>query len=111
VHVKPEFIEAFIHATLENARQSLLEPGVDQFDVLQQESDPSKFLLMEGYKDESAPARHKETTHYHIWKHMQASLLYAKLDPSSYAIQRRSTRQQVSHRDMGERAFPAGNTD
>lgn len=75
VHVKPEFIEEFIRATLENARQSLQEPGVVHFDVLQQDSDPSRFLLMEGYKDESAPARHKETTHYQIWKDAVAGMM------------------------------------
>ena len=35
VRVKPESIEAFRQATIENARQSVKEPGIARFDVLQ----------------------------------------------------------------------------
>ena len=35
VHVKPEFIDAFRQATIENARNSVQEPGVARFDVVQ----------------------------------------------------------------------------
>jgi autoinducer 2-degrading protein len=34
VHVKPEFVEAFKEATLENARNSVQEPGIARFDVI-----------------------------------------------------------------------------
>ena len=36
VHVKPESVDAFSAATLENARNSVREPGVVRFDVVQQ---------------------------------------------------------------------------
>ncbi len=33
VHLKPEFVDAFRLATIENARNSVLEPGIARFDV------------------------------------------------------------------------------
>ena len=68
VHVKPDAVEAFAAATLENARNSIREPGVVRFDVLQQEDDPARFLLIEIYRTPEDPARHKETPHYAAWK-------------------------------------------
>jgi len=68
VHVKPESIQAFREATIENARESVKEPGVARFDVLQQEADPARFMLVEVYRDEDAPAAHKETPHYAKWR-------------------------------------------
>jgi autoinducer 2-degrading protein len=47
VHVKPEFVEAFRQATLENARHSVQEPGIARFDVIQQLDDPTRFVLVE----------------------------------------------------------------
>ena len=41
VHVKEENREHFIEATLENARNSVREPGNLRFDVNQQTDDPS----------------------------------------------------------------------
>jgi quinol monooxygenase YgiN len=57
VHVKPEYIEAFRAATLENARNSVQEPGVVRFDVIQQEDDPTRFILVEIYRDDAARRR------------------------------------------------------
>ncbi len=68
VHVRPEAIEAFRAATLENARHSLQEPGIAAFDVLQQLDDPARFLLTEVYRTPEAPAAHKETSHYKRWR-------------------------------------------
>ncbi|MGC8874756.1 MAG: putative quinol monooxygenase [Chloroflexia bacterium] len=67
-HVRPDSIEAFRTATLENARQSILEPGIARFDVLQQEDDSTRFLLVEVYRTPEDPARHKETAHYQRWR-------------------------------------------
>jgi len=67
VHVKPEYIEAFREATIENARNSIREPGIAQFDVLQQSDDPTRFLLYEVYRNPDAPAKHRETAHYNTW--------------------------------------------
>ena len=68
VHVDEEALEAFLEASLLNAEASRQEPGVVRFDVIQQTDDPTRFLLIEIYRDEAAPARHKETAHYLRWR-------------------------------------------
>jgi (4S)-4-hydroxy-5-phosphonooxypentane-2,3-dione isomerase len=67
VHVKPEYVEAFRAASIENARNSIQEPGIAQFDVLQQSDDVTRFVLYEAYRDPGAPAKHRETAHYNAW--------------------------------------------
>lgn len=75
VHVKTEFVESFRAATLENAQQSILEPGSARFDVLQQEDDPARFVLVECYRTPEAPAAHKETAHYAKWRDAVAEMM------------------------------------
>jgi autoinducer 2-degrading protein len=72
VYVKPEHIEDFIRATVENHRHSIQEPGNLRFDVLQCTQDPSRFLLYEAYESEEASALHKGTPHYLAWKEAAA---------------------------------------
>ncbi len=67
VHVKENLIKEFRNATVENARNSLQEPGVARFDVVQQQDDPSRFVLVEVYRELEDAARHKETGHYRKW--------------------------------------------
>lgn len=68
VRVKPEAVAAFEAATLENARASLNEPGILRFDVVRQLDDPTRFVLVEVYRDETAPLAHKQTPHYAAWR-------------------------------------------
>ncbi|MCL4219373.1 MAG: antibiotic biosynthesis monooxygenase [Candidatus Hydrogenedentes bacterium] len=68
VHVKPDCADDFAAATLENARNSVKEPGIARFDVIQQENDPTRFVLIEVYRTVEDPARHKETAHYQTWR-------------------------------------------
>lgn len=68
VHVKPESIEAFKAASLDNARNSVQESGVRRFDVIQELDDPSRFVLVEVYTDVAANAAHKTTAHYARWR-------------------------------------------
>ena len=75
VHVKPENVDAFLEATLENARQSLQEPGIARFDVVQQIDDPTRFVLVEVYRTAADPSRHKETAHYQIWRDTVAEMM------------------------------------
>ena len=75
VHVKPEHIEAFKLATIENASHSVQEPGIARFDVVQQADDPTRFVLVEAYRDAEAPARHKATAHYQAWAEKVADML------------------------------------
>lgn len=75
VHVKAESIEAFKSATLENARNSVQEAGVARFDVVQQMDDPTRFVLVEVYRTDDAPAAHKETSHYLTWRDTVAEMM------------------------------------
>ncbi len=67
VHVKPENREAFIASCLENARNTIREPGNLRFDVLRQADDPNRFMLYEVYRDEAGAKAHKDTAHYKHW--------------------------------------------
>jgi len=75
VHVKPECVGAFRAATLENARQSVQEPGIARFDVIQQLDEESRFVLVEVYRTPDDPARHKETAHYQKWRDTVAEMM------------------------------------
>lgn len=75
VSVRPEHIQAFTNATRENASQSLREPGVARFDVLQDAEHPTEFVLYEVYRDAQAPARHKSTAHYLHWRDTVAPMM------------------------------------
>lgn len=68
VHVKPEQVENFIRASLENAKNSVQEPGIARFDVIQQLEDKTRFVLVEVYRTADDPAKHKETAHYKKWR-------------------------------------------
>ena len=75
VYVKPESIEEFREASLENARNSVQEPGIARFDVLQQSDDPARFVLTEVYRTPDAPAQHRTTAHYQAWRDTVASMM------------------------------------
>ena len=75
VHVKPDQTEAFETATLENARKSVREPGVARFDIIRQQDDPARFVLVEVYRTSADPAKHKETTHYQKWRDTVADMM------------------------------------
>lgn len=75
VHVKPECVEAFKAASLDNARNSVKEPGIARFDVHQQGDDPTRFVLVEVYRTVEATAAHKETAHYARWRDTVADMM------------------------------------
>ncbi|AGC44662.1 antibiotic biosynthesis monooxygenase [Myxococcus stipitatus DSM 14675] len=75
VHVKPEQVDAFREATLANARESVKEPGIARFDLLQDAEDPTRFLLVEVYRTDAAPAEHKQTAHYLRWRDVVAPMM------------------------------------
>jgi (4S)-4-hydroxy-5-phosphonooxypentane-2,3-dione isomerase len=77
VEVKPESVPDFIDATIENARNSIQEPGIARFDVVQQIDNPTRFVLVEAYRDEAATKAHKETSHYARWRDAVASMMSA----------------------------------
>lgn len=90
IQVKPENIAAFLALTLDNARNSRLEQGVVRFDVLQQQDDPARFVLMEVYRQPQDQQEHRLTEHYLRWrdgvKDMMATdrvgVRYTNIDPS-----------------------------
>ena len=73
--VKPGCVEAFKAASTENARNSVQEPGIARFDVLQQADAPHQFILVEAYRTPEAPAQHKETAHYQQWRDTVADMM------------------------------------
>jgi (4S)-4-hydroxy-5-phosphonooxypentane-2,3-dione isomerase len=75
IQLKPEHREAFILETIENARHSVEEPGIARFDFLQYSDEPNHFILIEVYRDENAPAQHKETAHYQHWRDAVADMM------------------------------------
>jgi quinol monooxygenase YgiN len=99
VHVQPDAVEAFAAATLENARHSVKEPGVVRFDVVQQEDDPTRFLLVEIYRTPEDPARHKETAHYAAWRDAVAPMM---------AEPRRSVRYRAHFPEASGWELPGG---
>ncbi|WP_308639723.1 antibiotic biosynthesis monooxygenase [Paenibacillus silvisoli] len=75
VVVLPEFVDAFIAASLDNHRGSVQEPGNLRFDILQQKDDKTAFTLYEAYESEEAAAKHKETAHYLKWRDTVAPMM------------------------------------
>lgn len=85
IHVKPGFEEAFKRASIENARNSIKEPGIVRFDVIQQTDDASRFALVEIYRTADAPASHKETAHYKLWKETAEPMMAEERTRVSYS--------------------------
>ncbi|MBN2394739.1 MAG: antibiotic biosynthesis monooxygenase [Anaerolineae bacterium] len=85
VHVKPGDVEAFKAATLENACNSVREPGIARFDVIQQRDAPERFVLVEVYRTPDDPARHKETAHYQKWRDTVAEMMAEPRSSIKYA--------------------------
>jgi (4S)-4-hydroxy-5-phosphonooxypentane-2,3-dione isomerase len=75
--VKPDQVDAFKAACIENSRHSMQEPGIARFDVLQQQDDPARFVLVEIYRSALAPAAHKQTAHYREWAEAVADMMAA----------------------------------
>jgi len=75
VHVKPDRVADFIQATVENASNSVREPGIARFDVMQQSDNATRFVLTEVYRSDDAPARHRETAHYSKWRDTVADMM------------------------------------
>lgn len=86
VYVKPEYVDDFITATIENHKNSIKEPGNLRFDVLQCKDNPSQFILYEAYISPEAAAEHKNTSHYTIWKDTVAPWMAQPRQGTTYTI-------------------------
>jgi quinol monooxygenase YgiN len=75
IRVKPESVEAFRQASLENARNSVQEPGIARFDVIQQENEPTRFVLIEVFHSAEGQAAHRDTAHYKTWRETVESMM------------------------------------
>jgi len=75
VKVKSDGIEAFKQVTIANATESLKEPGVARFDIIQHADDPVRFVLVEAYRSPEAAEAHKSTRHYSVWRDAMESLM------------------------------------
>jgi quinol monooxygenase YgiN len=84
VHVKSDCVEVFKKATIDNARNSVQEPGIARFDVVQQNDDPTRFVLVEVYRTPEDPARHKETAHYKTWRATVADMMAEPRSSAKY---------------------------
>ena len=67
-YVKPEFVQAYKDAILENARLAIQEAGIIRFDVFQDVEDPTHFSLLEIYQDQAGRDFHLQTAHFLKWK-------------------------------------------
>jgi (4S)-4-hydroxy-5-phosphonooxypentane-2,3-dione isomerase len=67
-YIKPEFVEAYKEAILENARITIQEDGIIRFDVFQDQDDPTHFSLLEIYCNQEARDFHLQTNHFLKWK-------------------------------------------
>lgn len=85
VHVKPDCVEAFKEASLDNARHSVREPGIARFDLIQQTDDPTRFVLVEIYRTVEATVQHKETAHYARWRDAVAGMMAEPRGSVKYA--------------------------
>jgi quinol monooxygenase YgiN len=85
VRVRPDAVEVFKAATLINAANSVNEPGVARFDVIQQQDDATRFVLVEAYRTTDAIAAHKETAHYAAWRDAVAPMMAEPRSSTKYA--------------------------
>lgn len=68
INVKPDQVDAFITATIQNCQNSRKEAGVLRFELYQDAENPAHFTLLEVYRDAAAQASHKQTGHYEQWR-------------------------------------------
>lgn len=77
IHVKPATVAAFIEACRRNHEGAVAEPGNRRFDVLQDATDPTRFVLYEAYASEADAKAHKETAHYLAWRETVEGMMAA----------------------------------
>ena len=75
IKVKPEAVEEFRSATIENGRNSIKENGIVQFDFIQNKEEPERFILVEIYRTPADQLAHRETAHYQKWKSTVADMM------------------------------------
>lgn len=84
IHVKPDRVDAFREASIENATNSIKEPGVARFDVIQQADDPTRFILVEVYRTPEDQLKHRDTAHYQKWRDSVATMMAEPRSATKY---------------------------
>lgn len=64
INIHPEKVDEFLAVFHANHLGAVKEPGNLRFDVLQDESVPTRFFIYEAYQDNEAVLAHKKTAHY-----------------------------------------------
>ena len=85
IHVKPEFVEPFRAATIENARSSIQEAGIARFDFIARSDDPARFVLVEDYRAPADADLHKQTAHYLKWRDTVAEMMAEARTSAKYS--------------------------
>lgn len=63
-YIKPELVEAYKEAILEDARETVKEEGVIAFQVFQDKKDPTHFSLLEIYRNAGAREFHLQQPYF-----------------------------------------------
>jgi quinol monooxygenase YgiN len=82
--VKPNQVEAFVAASLLNVEQTVREPGVLSFALLQQRDTPGHFLVVEAYRSDEDRTAHLRTEWFRVWRAAVAPMLAEPLDSQRY---------------------------
>ncbi len=96
VQVKPDFVESFIRATLDNVSNSRKEPGVLRFEFMQDKRNPTNFVLIEMYRDDKDHNQHRSTRHYNVWRNTVGSMMEEPRHSIEYELIEPESRQEVS---------------
>jgi autoinducer 2-degrading protein len=67
LEVQADKLEIFLAEAMTNLKASRTEPGIVQFDLLQNKDEPTKFMLYEVYKTEEDLEAHRATLHFKRW--------------------------------------------
>jgi quinol monooxygenase YgiN len=84
--VKPEYIDSFVEVSLDNACNSVQELGVVHFDLLQEQDDPTRFILYEIYRAPEDQLAHRETAHYARWRDAVADMMVEGRTVTKYDV-------------------------
>jgi (4S)-4-hydroxy-5-phosphonooxypentane-2,3-dione isomerase len=63
-YIKPELVDAYKAAIVEDAKETIKEPGVLAFEVFQDKKDPTHFSLIEMYRDAEARELHLQQPYF-----------------------------------------------
>jgi autoinducer 2-degrading protein len=88
LEVQADLLAVFLDEVSATVRASSQEPGVFQFDLLQQADNPLNFMLYEVYRSAEDIEAHRQTPHFKHWVEVGVPMLskervrviYHKLD-------------------------------